>query len=98
MLRYNCRRGITLFVPVEATVDGHEIGSNYIGVQYSHGFHQRKRRTKLSPKLKQLIQEYVLLGARQIYPIFLNRIGEFPDEESVNQSQVSVVLFISNAP
>jgi hypothetical protein len=85
MRRYNCKGNITVFVPLQATTSGQTIGFNFIGLLYNHAFHERKRRTKRSPKLKKLIQENVLMGARQIYTIFLNRIGEFPEDEGVTQ-------------
>jgi hypothetical protein len=94
MRSFNCKGSIIVLVSLQATA----IASNFVGVLYNHAFHERKRRTKLSPKLKQMIQENMLLGARQIYAIFLNRIGEFPEDEGVTQGQVIAVLFISDAP
>jgi hypothetical protein len=88
MPRFNCKGCITVYVPLETVVNGLAYGSSFVGVQYKHAFHQRKRRTKISNSLKAFIKKHVFLGARQIYGIFRAKITEFPDDQEATQDRV----------
>jgi hypothetical protein len=71
---------------IAANHNGISFGSNFVGVLYNHAFHERKRRTKLAPKLKQGFRRTCFGGHVKSTPFSLNRIGEFPEDEGGDHS------------
>ncbi|KAI9136102.1 hypothetical protein BKA69DRAFT_1129384 [Paraphysoderma sedebokerense] len=89
--RYQCNGLINIFVPKDRSYQ-------YIGMQYEHHeFHPREVNRSVSEKLKLFIKDNIDMSGKAIFDKFREDIGNYDDDHSVTQQQVTLSVTLHSA-